>query len=572
MLGDASYSVCSEAAQVLTSTLTQKPMGLPRDVLEAIIAYRRLDRRDFRGALERGQAAVAPLLKIASYNQYLRRIPRGVDPSDHDKSWCWYSLADVDVTAVDWVRDLHTEYDSGKLAEFLTTCRVNDRSRRLLNLMQRVATPGPHCGTDSSLEDAAIDWTAFLPMKRVLSSDEFKTEIRLLSMEEPQTALNYLGHIAVPLQPEDPSTTWSYGRAMTMKNNLGLNEVARNSVIGKLCAVEGRLWRRFGNFGQPDGLVNAQGERSGPTSILPKSMDAVFDWSGVPTIRLTLPGNVYWYRSELKELEELASSNFAWYRQAAGNALAQIRLDGVEDAALQPGKAPSKEMGAQLSSRLKSGEWEPQYRALEALRISGADATTLVAEMGAALLQDDLYISTAADDVLRTTGKAAVPVFIDALIRGSLNVKQLALESICAIEGKEAPNALKQATDAGLRNKIRLKRTIEKSWEYSVVRRAGEEDSVVLTNRITDELKRMGYVDQGDQLTTKGAEGLQRYLDQDGILIVYVMKEKLPLGLSADLAKYDKEAISAMFRSERESKGFAMVVSKRIDELTNASR
>ncbi|MCX5748685.1 MAG: DUF4116 domain-containing protein [Candidatus Saganbacteria bacterium] len=231
--------------------------------------------------------------------------------------------------------------------------------------------------TDASLGYKALSGSVLLSSYRTVIRQIEKTGLRGLSNIDPDSAVKLTSTMAEVFLR---GGYWATQSKNVVMRDVRLTEMSKNSAVLRLLAHEGKL--------------NLRSETS-----------FIFAWSHAPSISVNLPSNVYWYKKDIPELRGLLNSKYEVYKNAAAKALEKLDKEGVEDQGLEAGKKPSPEKLQALRKMMESDDWTLRYRALEALRISGADTGEFTQEILKLFNDKEWYVHNSAALIIEKDGE-----------------------------------------------------------------------------------------------------------------------------------------------------------------------
>ncbi|MCX5748683.1 MAG: DUF4116 domain-containing protein [Candidatus Saganbacteria bacterium] len=245
--------------------------------------------------------------------------------------------------------------------------------------------------SDASLKALAHSGKGMLSSYRTINQQIEKTGLKGLSNIDPDSANKLISIIVEIYGYHD---LWATRSKYSVMRDIRLIEMSNISVIAKILSQEGKM-------------------------ETPKITTYKFDWSGRPSIPVNLPSNVYWYKKDIPELRSLLNSKYEVYKKAAAKALEKIAKDGVEDQELEAGNKPSPEKAQALRKMMEDKDWTLRYRALEALRISGADAAELTPEILKLFNDKDWYVHNSAALIIEKNKEKHIEYLKDSIKTGS---------------------------------------------------------------------------------------------------------------------------------------------------------
>jgi len=177
---------------------------------------------------------------------------------------------------------------------------ANNSDKDLLKILYLAKQGVPIGETDASLKWIFEDNKVVKNVIELFDSENVSGCFVGLEQYPPEQLKNVINAIVeVPyfggyLPEGAPTTTWSSRRLKTAMQNIRLAELARRSVAVRLVAEDAK--------------------------ILPDTADAVFDWSGWPTIKIDLTLPPFGER-DIPALKRLAQSQNEFFKTAAAKAL-----------------------------------------------------------------------------------------------------------------------------------------------------------------------------------------------------------------------------------------------------------
>jgi hypothetical protein len=246
--------------------------------------------------------------------------------------------------------------------------------------------------TDTSLKKLALSGNGMLVSYRMINEQTGKIGLNGLSNIDPDSAKALT--IVMATVP-GPHGFWATQSKYDVIKDVRLIEMSKNSVILRLLAQKGE-------------------------TELPVQTAFEFEWSHAPTIKIDLPSKVYWYKKDIPELRDLLNSKYEVYQNAAAKVLDEINQKGTEDEGLEAGKKPAPERTSALRKMMADGDWTLRYRALEALRVSGADAADLMPEVLKLFNDNTWYVHNSAALIIENEKSQYIDYLKDVIKTGSL--------------------------------------------------------------------------------------------------------------------------------------------------------
>ena len=400
MNSDTSYAVSLSSAKRLLEIMNEDGQrAFDKNTEDAVNAYLFIEHKCWDKALGLGDAGAEALIKFWCEGQLY-------GPGYRENSFDFIMFSQTG--AADFEKVL---MDSG----------ISKINRDILMMIYRTRQGVPLGLTDAGLGSYARSWK-FQDESGIYIGDP--GQVLILNSIDPARALSIAEALFRPFVRQTGLPQGAHGRTYASCSAEDLIvafrrvQLSKRSLAVKLLIQSGRI-------------------------KMPSSVRAEFDWSNAPSIVIPLPDRIFWCKEDIPALTEMLNSPYQLYREEAAKALKYIEQNGTEDEGLEKGVLPGKEKTQDLRKRLNDPNWEIRYRALEALRISGADAEAFIPELKAAFTSDNYYLSEQASAILTAMGNGALPAFVEIIRTGADFYKTRAIASIVKIGGKEAIAVLK---------------------------------------------------------------------------------------------------------------------------------
>lgn len=402
MNSDTSYAVSLSSAKRLLEIMNEDGQrAFDKNTKDAVNAYLLIEHKCWDKALALGDAGAEALIKYW-YKEQL------YGPGYRQNSFDFISLSKTDE----------------EFQKLLADSGISKANSDIMMLIYKTRQGVPLGLTDAGLGSYARSWEFQDESALILGSSESAEALSVLNNTDPKNVLVLVQALVRPFVRQTGVPQGAHGRTYASCSAEDLIvafrqvQLSKQSLAVKLLIQSGRI-------------------------KMPSSVRAEFDWSNAPSIIIPLPDQIFWCNKDIPVLTEMLNSPYQLYREEAAKALKYIEQNGAEDEGLEKGVLPGKEKTQDLRKRLNDPNWQIRYRALEALRISGADAEAFIPELKAAFTSDNYYLSEQASAILTAMGNGALPAFVESIRTGADFYKTRAIASIVKIGGKEAIAVLK---------------------------------------------------------------------------------------------------------------------------------
>ncbi|MCX5748684.1 MAG: DUF4116 domain-containing protein [Candidatus Saganbacteria bacterium] len=246
--------------------------------------------------------------------------------------------------------------------------------------------------TDDSLQRSALSGNILLSSYRTITGQIEITGLKGLGNIDPESAKELTSIMA---EIDGSHGLWATQSKHAVRRDVRLTEMFKNSVILRLLVSESKM-------------------------KIPVKTQFDFVWSHADSIPVNLPSNVYWYKKDIPELRGLLNNKYEVYKNAAAKALEKIEKEGTEDQGLEAGKKPSPEKAQALRKMMEDKDWTLRYRALEALRISGANTSGFTPEIYKLFNDKEWYVHNSAGLIIGKEKGKHIEYLKDSLKTGSV--------------------------------------------------------------------------------------------------------------------------------------------------------